>query len=111
VPAAKAGDTVEIILNRSPFYAEAGGQLGDHGLITAVSGQSRIEVYDVQTPVPGLFLHRGHVVEGEFTVGGVRDRFGGHRAQEGDFACSHRNTYGASGFSREVGGDRDPNGI
>jgi len=69
VPAAKAGDTVEIILNRSPFYAEAGGQLGDHGLITAVSGQSCIEVYDVQTPVPGLFLHRGHVVEGEFTVG------------------------------------------
>ncbi len=69
VPAARVGDSVEVILTRTPFYAESGGQLGDHGVITSVSGQARIEVYDVQTPVPGLFLHRGRVVEGEFQVG------------------------------------------
>jgi alanyl-tRNA synthetase len=69
VAVARVGDRVEVIMNRSPFYAESGGQLGDHGVITSVSGQSRIEVYDVQTPVPGLFLHRGRVVEGEVIVG------------------------------------------
>ncbi len=69
VPAASAGDNVEVIFNRTPFYAESGGQLGDHGVISSASGQARIEVYDVQTPIPGLFLHRGRVVEGEFYVG------------------------------------------
>ncbi len=69
VPAASVGASVEVILDRTPLYAESGGQLGDHGVITSELGQSRIEVYDVQTPVPGLFLHRGRVVEGEFTVG------------------------------------------
>ncbi len=69
VPAASVGDNVEVILNRTPFYAESGGQLGDHGVISSTSGQARIEVYDVQTPIPGLFLHRGRVLEGEFYVG------------------------------------------
>ena len=71
VPAARVGDNVEVILTRTPFYAEAGGQLGDHGVITSGSGQARIEIYDVQTPVPGLILHRGRVVEGEITVGDI----------------------------------------
>ena len=69
VPAAGVGDNVELILDRTPFYAESGGQLGDHGVITSGSGASRVDVYDVQTPVAGLFLHRGRIVAGEFTVG------------------------------------------
>ena len=69
VPVASLGVDVELILDRTPFYAESGGQLGDHGVITSSSGASRVDVYDVQTPVPGLFLHRGRVVSGEFTVG------------------------------------------
>jgi len=68
VPAASAGQHVEVVLNRTPFYAEAGGQLGDHGrLVTA--DDTIISVYDVQTPVPGLFLHRGVVDSGELVVG------------------------------------------
>ena len=67
VPVAHPGDLVEIVLNRSPFYAEAGGQLGDHGSL--VSAGCTIEVYDVQTPVPGLFIHRARVVDGEITAG------------------------------------------
>ena len=68
VPVAREGDHVEIVLNRTPFYAEAGGQLGDHGRITSAGGAS-LGVYDVQTPVPGLFIHRATVSAGELTVG------------------------------------------
>ena len=68
VQSAKVGDSVEIILARTPFYAESGGQLGDHGFIDAVGG-GRVEVYDVQSPVPGVFVHRATVVDGELAVG------------------------------------------
>ena len=64
VPAATVGDHVEVVLNRTPFYAEAGGQLGDHGRLRSSDG-AVVDVYDVQTPVPGLFIHRGEVIEGE----------------------------------------------
>jgi len=68
VPVARKGEHVEIVLNRTPFYAEAGGQLGDHGRITT-SGGAMLEVYDVQTPVPGLFIHRATVTSGEVVAG------------------------------------------
>ena len=67
-PVARSGQHAEVILDRTPFYAEAGGQLGDHGAITMSDG-TLFEVYDVQSPVPGLFVHRGHVREGEITQG------------------------------------------
>jgi len=67
-PAASVGQHVEVILNRTPFYAESGGQLGDHGAITTVEGAT-FEVYDVQSPVPGLFIHRGQVTDGEIVQG------------------------------------------
>lgn len=59
---------LEIIVNATPFYAEAGGQLGDHGTITTADG-GVAEVYDVQSPVPGLFVHRARVVSGEIVSG------------------------------------------
>jgi len=65
---AKSGEEVEIILERTPFYAEGGGQLSDHGLITSSNG-AVIEIEDVQTPIPGLFVHRGMVREGEVVQG------------------------------------------
>ena len=73
VPVAAAGTEVDVVLDRTPFYAEGGGQLADTGLIRT-SGSSAgegavIEVRDVQTPVPGLIVHRGRVVSGEVVVG------------------------------------------
>ncbi len=68
VPAARVGDHVEVVLDRTPFYAEAGGQLGDHGRLRSGDG-ALIDIYDVQTPVPGLFVHRGEVVDGELVAG------------------------------------------
>jgi alanyl-tRNA synthetase len=88
VPVAREGEHVEVVLNRTPFYAEAGGQLGDHGRITTASGAS-LEVYDVQTPVPGLFIHRASVSAGELTVG---DEVVGHVDVERRRAISRAHT-------------------
>ena len=58
---------VEVILDRTPFYAEGGGQLSDGGFLTLGDG-TRIQVDDVQSPVPGLYVHRGFVVSGSLQV-------------------------------------------
>jgi alanyl-tRNA synthetase len=68
VASAVEGDDVEIILNRTPFYAEGGGQLADGGRITLGNG-AVIEIDDVQSPVPGVWVHRGRVLNGTVEVG------------------------------------------
>ena len=68
VASASEGDDVEIVLNRTPFYAEGGGQLADGGRITLSNG-AIIEIEDVQSPVPGLSVHRGRVIRGAIEVG------------------------------------------
>ena len=65
---AKSGDEVEVILDRTPFYAEGGGQLADAGIIKLANG-AIVEIDDVQSPVNGLSVHRGRVVSGEVAVG------------------------------------------
>ena len=68
VATAQEGDEVEVILDRTPFYSEGGGQLADGGVITLSNG-TNIEIDDVQTPVPGVFVHRGRVVQGAAETG------------------------------------------
>jgi len=68
VKSASVGDDVEILLDRTPFYAEGGGQLADSGVITTSDG-SVIEVEDVQAPIPGVFIHRGRVLSGQLEIG------------------------------------------
>ena len=64
---AVAGDEVEVILDRTPFYAESGGQIGDTG---AISGrQGRGEVVDTQYRGAGLIAHRLRVTDGGFREG------------------------------------------
>ncbi|TDB83896.1 alanine--tRNA ligase [Actinomadura sp. KC216] len=67
-PAAGEGTEVEVVLDRTPFYAEGGGQLADHGVIRLGNG-AVIEVTDVQSPLAGLIVHRGRVVGGEAQAG------------------------------------------
>src|SRR5699024_8842300 len=66
-PAATAPADVEVILYETPFYAEAGGQLADHGTVR-LSGGGIVEIDDVQTPIKGLPVHRGRLVEGTVAV-------------------------------------------
>jgi alanyl-tRNA synthetase len=66
---AAEGETVEVVLDRTPFYAEAGGQLADAGRLVLADG-TVLEVTDVQRALPDLVVHRGRVVSGEARVGG-----------------------------------------
>ena len=68
VASASEGEDVELTLNRTPFYAEGGGQLADGGRITLSNG-AIVEIEDVQSPVPGLSVHRGRVISGAIEVG------------------------------------------
>ena len=68
VRSASAGDDVEVVLDRTPFYAEGGGQLADEGVLELANG-ARLAVRDVQSPVTGLVVHRATVLAGEVSVG------------------------------------------
>jgi alanyl-tRNA synthetase len=67
VEAAEEGDEVEVVLERTPFYAESGGQDSDAGSITG-DGVA-LEVLDVQRPVKGLIVHRARITRGELVRG------------------------------------------
>ena len=64
---ASAGETVEVILDRTPAYAESGGQMGDTGLIAGREGQGRIE--DTYYRGAQLIVHRVRVTEGVLAEG------------------------------------------
>ncbi|MBI4573312.1 MAG: alanine--tRNA ligase [candidate division NC10 bacterium] len=67
VPALAEGEAGEILLNRTPFYPEAGGQVGDVGRLT--SDGTVAEVLDTRRPVPALVLHSVRVRRGRLTTG------------------------------------------
>ncbi len=67
VEAVQEGEEAEVVLDRTPFYAEAGGQVGDTGQLRWRDGS--FAVRDTQRPVEGLVVHRGVVVQGVLRVG------------------------------------------
>ncbi len=68
VGSARTGQEIELVLDRTPFYAQGGGQLADAGMITLGNG-AVLEVRDVQSPIKGLVVHRATVVSGEVSAG------------------------------------------
>src|SRR3984957_14250033 len=73
VPTAGAGADVDVVLDRTPCYAEGGGQLADTGSMRSTGSgagtDTAVQILDVQAPVPGLIVHRCRVTSGEVTVG------------------------------------------
>ncbi|CAL5205728.1 unnamed protein product [Lathyrus oleraceus] len=67
------GSNVEILLNKTPFYAESGGQIGDHGFLYISQGENQpkavVEIIDVQKSFGNIFVHKGTVHKGAVEVG------------------------------------------
>ncbi len=71
VERASEGDEAQIVLDRTPCYAESGGQVGDTGVMR--SAQASVRITDVQKPVPGIYVHYGIVERGAIHVGDALD--------------------------------------
>ena len=69
VEALVAGDKGEVVLNRTPFYADSGGQVGDTGVIE--NEDTRLLVTDTQSPTSGVIVHYVTVEQGKLKVGDV----------------------------------------
>ncbi len=99
---AKKGDAIEFVVDRSPFYAESGGQVGDTGEATAPKG--KIEIVDTQKPAGGTFVHSGRVADGEVHLGdAVKLMVNGARRQA--IRLNHSGTHLLHHVLREVLGD------
>ncbi|MFI6521055.1 alanine--tRNA ligase [Spirillospora sp. NPDC050679] len=72
VPSAGAGEEVEVVLDRTPFYAEAGGQIGDTGTLRTGDG-ALLRVLDTRHGLDDLHVHRVLVEEGEVRPGTVAE--------------------------------------
>jgi alanyl-tRNA synthetase len=116
VDKAGPGDTVDIVLNQTPFYAESGGQVGDAGLATTDKGfKGRIS--DTQKHVGRIWAHQTKIEAGEIAIGdalrltvdgerrnairanhsathllhaALRERLGAHVAQKGSLVAPDR---------------------
>jgi len=71
VPELRAGEKGGLLADRTPFYGEAGGQVGDTGEIVGHGGKAEAQVLDTQKPLPGLILHEVDVKSGVFRTGDV----------------------------------------
>lgn len=99
VNALQKGDTAELLLDRTPFYAEAGGQVGDQGVIE--TEQARLSVTDVSKPVSGLILHKVRVDIGGVSVGEAVTSSVAERLRQST-ALSHTATHLLHAALREV---------
>jgi alanyl-tRNA synthetase len=86
----EAGQEGELLVTRTPFYAESGGQVGDTGIITGPEGD--FEVTDTQRPVPGYTLHRGRALHGRLRVG-EQVELAVDRDRRGDIVRNHTATH------------------
>ncbi len=81
VPSLKPGAKAGVVVNQTPFYAESGGQIGDHGEIRFEGG--KFTVTDTRKKGEGLFVHYGEVVAGELKAGDAVELEVDHAARAG----------------------------
>jgi alanyl-tRNA synthetase len=67
VDSAKAGDEIEFLTDKTPFYGESGGQAGDSG--RAFNENVRLELGDATKPLPGLIVHKAKIIQGTLQTG------------------------------------------
>ena len=96
---ATAGQSVEVVLVQTPFYAEGGGQIGDAGTLTGPDGV--IEVHDTQAVMPDVIMHFGKVSEGTVRLGDTVEANVDPMSRE-DTARNHTATHMLHAALREV---------
>ena len=99
VSEATAGQSVEVVLVQTPFYAEGGGQIGDAGTLTGPDGS--IEVHDTQAVMPDVIMHFGKVSEGTVRLGDTVEANVDPTRRE-DTARNHTATHMLHAALREV---------
>ena len=99
VSEAAAGQSVEVVLVQTPFYAEGGGQIGDAGTLTGPDGV--IEVHDTQAVMPDVIMHFGKVSEGTVRLGDTVEANVDPMSRE-DTARNHTATHMLHAALREV---------
>ena len=99
VSEATAGQSVEIVLVQTPFYAEGGGQIGDAGTLTGPDNS--IEVQDTQAVMPDVIMHFGKVKVGTVRLGDTVEANVDPKRRE-DTARNHTATHMLHAALREV---------
>ncbi|HVA89758.1 MAG TPA: alanine--tRNA ligase [Chloroflexota bacterium] len=97
-----AGQSIRLVLDRTPFYAQGGGQVGDTGTLSGPNGQ--IRVTDTQRPIPGLIVHFGIIEEGMIAIGDHLDAAVDAERRQ-DIQRNHTATHLLHRVAREVLGD------
>ncbi len=103
VKALKAGDTGSIIVNQTPFYAESGGQMGDHGVIKGAKG-TVFRVTDTAKKLGDLFVHSGKLESGALKLGDAVELVVDH-ARRSATRSNHSGTHLVHEALRHVLGD------
>ena len=98
---ATQGQQAEVVISRTPFYAEGGGQQGDQGYIRGPNGLFRVE--DTQSPVAGLIVQKGTVEEGSYCSWRPGGSVGGRGAPDGLLAQPQRYAHPARGIQGDAG--------
>jgi len=104
VESASVGEEVELLFDRTPFYGEAGGQVGDLGEWRF--GEETAAIYDTTRPLPDLYLHRAKITRGTLVAGaGGRGRLVVDAAARRNAARNHTATHLLHALLRDVLGD------
>ncbi|MBT5633416.1 MAG: alanine--tRNA ligase, partial [Nitrospina sp.] len=102
VESANAGDEIEFLTDKTPFYGESGGQVGDSG--QASNENVQLELHDANKPLPGLIVHKAKITQGTLRTGDTLT-LKVNRQTRGDTALNHSATHLLHAALKEVLGD------
>ena len=102
VDSASSGDEIEFLTDKTPFYGESGGQVGDSG--RAFNENIQLELNDANKPLPGLIVHKAKIVQGTLHTGDNLT-LEVNRHTRGDTALNHSATHLLHAALKEVLGE------
>ena len=102
VDSASSGDEIEFLTDKTPFYGESGGQVGDSG--RAFNENIQLELNDANKPLPGLIVHKAKIVQGTLHTGDNLT-LEVNRHTRGDTVLNHSATHLLHAALKEVLGE------